>query len=204
MIVSSSELEISFPAPMDFVRWADGMTLVHYLKRGGKSVSQSLQSIINPRMRQSVFNDTELEWNTIRMLAACHDNREYLNEKPVRSDYQENEAILGLRHFSYDGASLTFDLISSNEAAHKYAMALVAVTNLTWNITGTMLDSKEADVFRIEDEEVWLKSQPLVSLVQRNTHRIDHLLEAMDQRCTINVDEIERIMESGALGNGVL
>lgn len=204
MSVSTSGPDITFPAPIDFICGADRSTLIQYLGRSERKLRRSLHGIETPKVFPSDLMDENTKWHTIRMLAACHDNRTYITNKPVYSDYDEYHTIFGLRHLSHEGAPISFDLISTNDSAHRHAKALVAVTNLWWNVTATMLKSPEADIFRIEEEEVWLKSRPHIELVQRHYSQIDRLLNAIDQRCTINVEELETIMSSGALGTGAL
>lgn len=195
---------MSFPLELDFIGWADLRELKQSLDQGDQRVRASVRRIVHPINSTSAFYDGKVVIHTLRMLAACHDHRVYKTPFPV-NEYFESDSILGLGRYSYEGKKLDFQLITQDEDAYAYAKALVAITNVLLSVTYSVNFHPLSAALRADNEEVWIVSQPILDLVLRHSRNIDPVLTALDERHTLDPDEIDSIVANGnALGAGTL
>lgn len=188
---------------LDFIDWADLRELKQSLDQGDQRVRRSVRRIVHPTFVNSVHDDHKVLMHTLRMLAACHDARAY-DTQCVDAEYYESDAVFGLRRFTFNGSVLNWELIRHDEAALNYAKALIAVTNLLWAVVTSDPLHPLSSVLKAETEEVWLTSEPVIELVLRHVDHIDLVLNAIDQRHDVDPEEIERIVNYGVLGDGVV
>jgi hypothetical protein len=192
--------------PLDLIDWYDwnGLHLALSSSAPGNDerMRASASSIAIPPDATSVFNDDRVAMNTLRVLAACHDERKYETKSAGMEPNYESAVILGLQRFEHNGQRLgDWSLIKGSPEARQYAQALVAVTNVAW---GVAVMPRDSHVFGTGQDDIWLTCPDLVDLAFRHSSNIDPVLRIMDQRHETDPSEIERILSAGSLSEGML
>lgn len=196
---------MSFPLPVDLIRWADLNKLDQLLSLGDQRIRYASKRIMYPMQGQnSVFNYRPLKVDTMRLLALCHDHRKYKTKSEAGNGYLESEGVLGLRRFEHEGITLDWASLKYEDGARGFAKALLALTNLVWDVMVDTPGAVESDLFFTAQEETWLKDESLIELARRHAHDIDPVLNIIDERHVLDTVEIERILSEGVLSTGVL
>lgn len=191
---------------LDLIDWYDWRGLHVELSSSAPDNDQrmraSAQRIYMPPYDQSAFNDDQIAMNSLRVLAACHDERNYETSPAGVHPSHEAAVILGLRQFPHAGQRLgDWSLIKSSPEARQYAQSLVAVTNVAWRVSALREDWQS---FGSAEDEVWLTCPDLIDLALRHSQNVDPVLRIIDERHELNVTEIERVLSAHALSEGVL
>lgn len=192
--------------PLDLIDWYDlhglHLALSSSAPDNDARMRASANRIAIPRDIKSVFNDDRIATNSLRMLAACHDEREGTSGSRRVSLDHESAVIFGLRRFEYNEQRLgDWSLIKGSPEARQHARALVSVTNAAWRVSTVL---KDANIFGSGKDEVWLDCPDLTELTFRRSDNIDPVLRIIDERHELDAAEIERILSAHVLSEGVL